>query len=273
MSSEFQIHFKRLLGLSKRIVIDIPALIKGGLAEKRILLGNGLKRLEEYRDIHASQVAFMLGNGPSVRLPDLERLQGHVTFCCNRFHLSYSGHSLRPTYTLSGDRQMIEDFGPEICQNSHGPVFFNHIGVRFQHANAIWVHQRWAPSLSWFSTNAHCGIAPVGGTLLFGIQLAYFMGIRHMVLYGVDHSFKYESVSSSPDVARSAKGEGNHFIADYRSGKNWWPPNPDQIADSFRRCDGFLRSRGGWLVNASRQTELRSLERREFDEMVNLKSV
>jgi hypothetical protein len=54
------------------------------------------------------------GNGPSVRTEDLDRLQGRLTFAFNRFHLAHGQTRLRPTYTLTGDRQMIEDFGQQI---------------------------------------------------------------------------------------------------------------------------------------------------------------
>lgn len=265
MSSEFCIQSRRIFRLGIRLAKDFPALIAGRLAECGVILGKNAKRLETFRDKHAGEVAFMLGSGPSVRLEDLERLSGRLTFCCNRYHLSYSQHSLRPTYTLSCDDQMVADFGKEIADNSHGVVFFNDRGRPFEHPNVVRIHQRWAPNLTWFSTDAHCGIWPGGGTLIFGVQLGYFMGIRKFVLYGVDHSFAYQPVKDAKDKSRAAVGEGNHFIPNYRSGKAWWPPNPDQIANSFRECDQFLRARGGFLMNATIGGKLECLERMDLD--------
>src|ERR1700677_2831169 len=80
------------------------------------------RRLRRLANCHQGRVGFLIGNGPSVQTEDLERLRGQVTFCCNRFYLAYPKTSFRPTYTVSADPQMIDDFGAEIVSQSAGQV-------------------------------------------------------------------------------------------------------------------------------------------------------
>ena len=116
-----------------------------------------------------------------------------------------------------------------------------------------------------FSERIHDFIMPGGGTLIAAAQIGYFMGINRFILYGVDHDFRFQTRQAGRGDSCTAYGEGNHFIEDYRSGQPWIPPLTDYIEESFVICDQFLRSRGGWLKNATRGGKLNILERVNFD--------
>lgn len=215
------------------------------------------------------EVGFLIGSGPSVRTEDLNRLDGRVTFCCNRFHLAYPTMSFRPKFTLSADRQMIDDFGPEIASNSEGEVILvNKIKPEIQNCT-------WIPNVSRrrlvFKKSKLCHVTTGGGTLFTAMQLGYFLGIRKFVLYGVDHNFKFDRNGDAKDEYQAASGGDNHFIKDYRSGKSWCPPAMQLIEDSFQYADQFLRKRGGYVKNATRGGQLEVVERVDFDEAIKLR--
>lgn len=226
------------------------------------------RRLGSFKNIHQGSIGFLIGNGPSVQTPDLEKLKDRVTFCCNRFYLAYDMMDFRPTYTLASDLQTIGDFGNEIVENNEGTIFIGwqrDWGKRPElKKNPIWINSNARKSFS-FSVDIFNSVHPGGGTLISAIQIGYFMGINRFVLYGVDHDYKFVSNQQSEDVWHSAKGEGNHFIKNYRSGKPWCPPETKMIEKSFQTCDRFLRSQGGWLKNATRGGKLEVLERIDFD--------
>ena len=108
---------------------------------------------------------------------------------------------------------------------------------------------------------------PGGGTLITALQIGYHMGITKFYLYGVDHNFTYAVDDNEEDHYAKASGEGNHFIANYRSGKPWAPPNLWQVEASLLSSQVFLQSRGGWIKNATRGGKLEVLERVEFDDV------
>jgi hypothetical protein len=136
-------------------------------------------------------------------------------------------------------------------------------------------HSLWLPSVSngsrlVLANDRLARITPGGGTLIAAIQIGYFLGVRKFVLYGVDHNFDFKTEENAEDEFRSASGDDNHFIKNYRSGKNWCPPAMQLIEDSFSYADEMLRKEGGFLVNATRGGNLEVLERVELEDAIKL---
>lgn len=224
------------------------------------------RKLQKYKDIHKGKTAFLIGNGPSVRTEDLETLKHHITFCCNKFYMSYNKHSFRPTYTVSADDEMIKDFGDDIVKNSKGDVWFcSAFPPDIAENNYHWLYMQ-SERLD-FSDNAiQKGVYHTGATLLAALQIGYYMGIRKFVLYGVDHNIKY----LPEEDQRVSKTEGNHFIQNYREGKSWFVPDTQLIEESFKKIAELLEIQGGYLLNASRETHLPYVERILFEESIVL---
>jgi len=227
--------------------------------------------LDRFKNKHTGQVGYLIGNGPSVRVEDLEKLTGKAVFCFNRFHLAYGKMTFRPTYTVSADFGMIRDFGSQIVSESEGTVFLVYKTRPDIAGDFIWVGAKYKAPSPVFSKKIYHHIVVGGSSLVAAIQLGYFMGIKHFVLYGVDHDFKYNPVETAESPTDNnyctAVGDENHFIKNYRSGKPWCPPHIEVIEKSLRRADRFLRKRGGWIINATRGGKLEILERKNFDEV------
>ena len=222
------------------------------------------------KDTHLKKRCFLIGNGPSVRFTDLELLKNEITFCCNRFHLCYDDTSFRPTYIVSADDFMIKDFGMEISksaiQNKQNAFFGMTKDPRpYLHNDdsVIWIRlNRNRPFRP--SSNISKSIGNGGATLLYAAQIAMHMGINEMYLYGVDHNFQNYQLSKTSKL-NSARGDGNHFIRNYRAGKSWVPPTTSFTEASYRALDDHLSSKGGFLKNASRESALPQIERIDFD--------
>lgn len=45
--------------------------------------------LEKFKDCHAGEDCFIIGNGPSLNRTDLSRLDGHYVFGLNKIHLIF----------------------------------------------------------------------------------------------------------------------------------------------------------------------------------------
>lgn len=220
--------------------------------------------LEEFRNLHYGQVGWIIGNGPSVEVRDLEAISGAVCFGANRIHLVANKTSWRPAYTVSVDEQVIRDFGAEIDSSSHGHVFLvSEKRPTFQSRSTTWLPSVGATPLK-FREEIAKGVTPGGGSLIGALQIGFFMGIRHFFMYGVDHDFSY-TLTGRDDKLESAKGEGNHFIENYRGNKPWQKPVKWQAESSFLMSHIFLQSRGGFLMNATRGGKLDTLPRIDFD--------
>lgn len=225
------------------------------------------KKLLQLKNQHLDQIAYLIGNGPSVSYSDLNKLQNEVSFVCNRFYLAYDKTVFRPTYTISSDIQMIEDFGSDIVRNSQNTVFLCSEYRPSIDMEYHWLRLQNRPLKTFGERSLYYCIYHTAASLLSALQIGYFMGIRKFVLYGVDHSFKYIPITDR-NATRSATGDGNHFIENYRSDLPWTPPDLDKIETSFKFFDELLRSENGWIKNATRGGALEILERVSFDSIV-----
>jgi hypothetical protein len=224
-----------------------------------------MRALRNNRDRHAGRVGFLIGSGPSVRVEDLDALSGRIGFCCNRFFLAYPTMRFRPTYLVGSDRQMIDDFGAQMVTNGECPVWFVDERRPTIDEEFYWIRSNWSRPFRFFR-DVRMGAGVGGATLIAATQIGYHLGIRHFFLYGVDHSFKFQTVATPEAGLKIAQGDGNHFIANYRSGKAWIPPKTELIEEGFKVCDQELRKEGGWIKNATRGGALEVLERISFEQ-------
>ena len=191
-----------------------------------------------------------MGNGPSVKIDDLEKIFNNdsiVTFAANRIHLIYDTSIYRPTYIVSSDQQVIDDFGQEIIDNNIKDSVFlaSFFKPTFLKGGFTWLKlKNGRPFI--FSSEIQKSVMSGGGTLNVALQVGYHMGIRKFYLYGVDHNFSYER---NKEKGYEAKGEGNHFIKDYRSGKSWQAPREELVEETFIKLFHFspeLQQRKLW---------------------------
>jgi len=231
-------------------------------------IGQCSTRLTALRGCHEGEAAWLIGNGPSVRAQDLAALNGLVSFGFNRLHLAYPITDFRPTYTVSGDRQMIEDFGQEIVDQSAGLVFLADATPPPLVGDYIWLRQI-ATFPPVFSRDPGRVINPGGSSLFVALQIACFMGIRRFYIYGADFRFDYDTIDDADDKFRTACGDGNHFIANYRNGRPWCPPSFPDIALGFLAARRFIESAGGVIQNATRGGLLEIFERTSFEQALS----
>ncbi|GAB2695513.1 motility associated factor glycosyltransferase family protein [Aliiglaciecola aliphaticivorans] len=224
--------------------------------------------LKKLKDIHKGKSAWIVGNGPSVRTEDLNILKDKITFCFNRFYLAHEDTDLRATYTISGDEQMISDFGQEIVDNNPGRVFLANPVAPAVSGNYCWLRQISVfPSIFSFEPNYY--VTPGGSSLYVAMQLAHYMGIKKLFIYGADFSFNFTRNLGETDAFRKASGDGNHFIKNYRSGKSWCPPSHRNIANSFYAAKLLFEHSGGGVFNATRGGILEIFERIAFEDALS----
>jgi len=222
------------------------------------------KQVLKLKEIHRGKKAILLGNGPSVSYEDLEKFDGYIIFACNRIHLAYEHTSFRPDFVLTSDEQVIDDFSKDITKNNKGIAKTIFVSKKFNVLSDFWFMLKKGNPFE-FRVNVSKGLQSGGGTLISAVQLGYYMGINEFYLYGVDHSFKFNSESKGTS---SASGEGNHFLKNYRAGKSWQAPTLDVVEDAFKKSDEFLRSKNGFIKNATRGGKLEVLERIDVNEIV-----
>ncbi len=248
----------------------------GGLfAQLGIPITENQRRWLKLKNKHRGKRAFIIGNGPSVRLEDLEELDGEVIFAMNRFYLAYQGLRMRPTYTCCSDPVMIRNHIDEIAAQCRSPLFiissllFN--ASTLDNTNGIYFYEIEAPSERMkFRFQPFRGLEHGSSVIFVAMQIAVWMGVQRLVLYGIDHDFQLPKGFTEDDPIVIDNGEVNHFIPHYRKrGDPWCPPKKKNIELGFQCALDQCKSHGIEIVNCTRGGKLDIFPRKVLTDELN----
>ncbi|MCB1396695.1 MAG: glycosyltransferase [Rhodobacter sp.] len=231
--------------------------------------------LNAIRNRHAGQRCFVLGNGPSLKVEDLELLKNEVTFAANKIYLCFNETQWRPTYYSVEDLLVAQNCQAEIMALSGMTKIFPDHMLRFLPRRANHHYARWLPPADnrvqyrEFSRDLTKGIC-WGSTITYSmLQMAVHMGFREIYLLGLDHS--YVEPSTKQDGALVSEGEVNHFHPDYRKpGERWHMPVLDRLEASYTHARDYCDSIGVKVWNASRFSKLEVFPRADLDAVLGV---
>lgn len=218
-------------------------------------------RLEEIRrlkDVHKGKDAVFIGNGPSLDLNTLGKFNQHIFFAFNRFYLAYKQTDFRPNYLISADAQMIKDFGSEMIEKSESNVILAADNFTDLNGSYIWLKLvNIFPAL--FSEDIGKFVTPGGATPYVAMQIAAYMGIRNIYLLGFDYGYKFNTYSNDNN-SNFVRGDGNHFINNYRNDMPWVPPSYRNIGHSFWTARLYFEALGGEIINLTSGSSLKTFK-------------
>ncbi len=240
--------------------------------EKQHTKQNG-ERLLALKDIHRGRRGFIIGNGPSLKIADLEKLKNEITFASNRIYLAFDETHWRPTYYNMCDKVVARENHDivkslaltKVLANSVRPVFIDDPKAIFLNPKRSKDDQ--SDVVGW---DLYRGQNAGHSVVNLSIKIAYWMGIRELYVIGCDHSFKVPDTKTGESVAHNevivSEGERNHFHPNYRKpGDTWTMPKLDTMAEEFLLARQIFEAEGGAIKNASRFTKLEVWEKVNFD--------
>lgn len=181
-------------------------------------------KLFQFRNKHAGEDCFIIGNGPSLNKMDLSLLNDYYTFGMNKIFLIFKRVKLDLDYLVAVNPFVIEqsiDFYSN-CSDSF-KIFLSSRGAKkydTQNNNIYYLNS--GGKLD--NPGKVLSYIWEGYTVTFvTIQLAYFMGFKNIYLVGVDHNFSQKGKPN--EVQEMDNDDINHFDPSYFKGNKW------QLAD------------------------------------------
>jgi hypothetical protein len=215
--------------------------------------------LNRYRDIHAGERCFIIGNGPSLKNTDLSYLGKEYTFGMNRIYLMFAELGFSTTYYLSINSLVIEQCAKDILALQI-PRFLSWrsrgiIKEALDEDNELPT----IPPLSFLHTTYTgqkfakdaTGRLWEGATVTYvAMQLAFFMGFKQVVLIGVDHSF---STKGKPNTTIVSGGDDpDHFDKNYFGmGFRWQLPDLDTSEIAYRKAKENFAAADREIIDAT----------------------
>ena len=239
-------------------------------AKKNYYLTANEKQLAALKNRFEGRRCFIIGNGPSLKISDLEKLKHEITFAANKIYLAFDQTSWRPSYYVVTDRLVAIQNYKEINRLSGFPKLISNWALEKWHTpfkDAIYFRYQGYntyPGPPGFADNVIDKVF-AGRTVVYAcMQLASYMGIKEMYLLGVD--FNFTEPKNLEDGVLSSEGEINHFHPNYRKiGEKWQAPKLDYQEKAFRVANDVITMTGGNIYNATRGGKLEVFPRVDFD--------
>lgn len=225
------------------------------------------RKLAPFWNCHQGQTAYLIGNGPSLTVADLDLLRGRLSFAANKITLAFPDTTWRPTYYVVVDH-LVASQNVELIAQVEGPKFIVDTAMQWlgHLRDTVWLPEHtFDPCHSdgeeGFAKDVREGVYSGWSVLYTMMQLSYFMGIRTLILLGVDFSFQVkhatEDLFSTANQTLAHQGERNHFHPAYRKeGERWNSPALDLQKVAFAKAAAVFAAAGGQILNASRATAL-----------------
>jgi len=240
---------KRVIDAIFRRISDIPQTIawnsKNGLALRN------RERLEHYRNKHAGERCFIIGNGPSLKKTDLSLLKNEESFGANRLYLLFDEMDFRPTYYCSVNKLVQQQFGDDM-EKLDMVKFFNWNCRNYFSDNdkLLFIKSKLALKDIGFQSDVTKQIGTGGTVTIASLHLAYYMGFTKVILIGCDHSFAEKGTPNK--TISNNRDDVNHFHPDYfPKGALWQLPDFVKNEFAYQKVKTAFEADGREVVDAT----------------------
>jgi len=243
------------------------------------------RHLAKFKDRYKGERCFLIGNGPSLRMEDLDKLHHNreYSFASNRVYVAFKKTKWRPTFYTVQDHAFLVEYHSDVDRLRVKYKFISDWALvrendkrTFRSANIFHAENTpYYPYCPGFSTDITERVY-VGATIIYSnIQVASYMGFSEMYLLGVDQNYvnfitEKEQANKLKSVYFFAEGNSNeHFANGYiERGAKLLLPNLDKSLLAFEKAEIYSRYNGFRIYNATRGGRLEVFERVEFDDLV-----
>ena len=190
--------------------------------------------------------AVIVGNGPSLCLEDLEKIQNADFFAFNKIYLAFQDTSWRPDYYLCEDYLVLSQNFEEISRfASQNPKIVSLIASyrqlrKIKQPNVFYFNYVTPKNnKQFFSKNPSQKIFCGYSVTYSALQLAVFLGYDEILFIGMDFEFKTDKNFDREFLL--GDGTQNHFITGYRKvGEKWNKPKLNQQEKAFKHASEVL---------------------------------
>jgi hypothetical protein len=223
------------------------------------LFGNS-EPLVALKDRHRGKPMMIVGNGPSLNQTPLDDFAHVPSIGMNKIDMIYSRTTWRPELVVCLNTLVAKQH-QDAFASGEIPVF---VGWK-----ARWHLKREnRQKLNFFNTNLSNAFSAnaVGGfgssatVTYIALQMAFWMGADPVIIFGVDHSFKYTGPEAS--YQKREGPDTNHFDPNYfKSGTYWGTPDLDQSEVDYALARDAFAASGRKVYDATVGGKLQVFEK------------
>ncbi|WML25162.1 6-hydroxymethylpterin diphosphokinase MptE-like protein [Neobacillus sp. OS1-33] len=262
-------YIKRVTKKVYRFTNFISFYIVNILSKFNIPIGRNNYRILKLKNKYHGKRCFIIGNGPSLKPDDLERLRGETTFASNKIYKIFNQTTWRPTFYMVVDSIVLEENVKDInLVKAKTKLTLNCYKHLFK-ADIYFNNNLNKNKFGSFSTNIMESLYSSGTVSYHLLQIANYMGFSEVYLLGHDYNFK-GAISKTKDLSFLKKDENStiYFSEDYvRPDEKKAGQAPEEMYNGMEKAKIVYESSGRKVYNATRVSYLDVFELRNFDDL------
>lgn len=234
------------------------------------------KQIRTFYKKHDGDKCFVIGNGPSLQLQDLNRIyeKGIASFGSNMIFNCYAKTKWRPDYHFFADpahiRKVCIDGNLDYLSQNCKYLFSRNDGEMEKYisqiANLVIYKAVFSASKDKIEFSSDCSQKIyMGNSATYTIlQMAVYMGFKEIYLLGMDHVFTETrqsdgSIKINKNVKNHAEILGNYAVSGVA--------DMDAVTSAYQSAKEYADAHGIKIYNATRGGKLEVFERVDFDSL------
>lgn len=247
-----------------------------------------IQKIQQFYNQYLGQRCFIIGNGPSLRILDLEKLENEITFASNGIYALYEKTFWRPTFYCAYDyvfcknmMSKIEDM--KMLVTGCRAAFISVIREALQYKDNEDINNLFyiviknkideATGLPLFSDDCSKEIYSSGSVTYIMLQLAMYMGFQEIYLLGMDTSFSVEryrdgriEINKTANHNKEIEKKDKIFVKDMVKSHGYnYIADVDSLLSGYEAANNVANIRNIKIYNATRGGKLEVFERVDFD--------
>jgi hypothetical protein len=217
------------------------------------------KRLKSFKNKHKGERCFIIGNGPSLRYEDLERLKVETTMVCNSFIKVFGDLSFTPTYYFAQDAGVVKENIELINNTKHIVRFIRSYYNKKRYPLKGIINFIVFDSKIGFSDDVVRGVYDAWTVTFSMMQFAVYMGFSEIYLLGIDFNYAKDNTEITTDC---------YFDRRLYNGKRYAaPPKPEVTIAGYEKAKQYCEAHNIKILNATRGGKLEVFERVDIDKI------
>lgn len=227
-------------------------------------------RIKKYRNKFKGKRCFIIGNGPSLKVSDLEKLKQNKELCfgTHRIYEIYSQTKWRPSFYCAQDQKLIINSYNDINNIDVKSKFIGVVDTKIRKLinNGVFINLKeegFYPNLPKFSNDIVKNGVYEGYTVTYMcLQIAAYMGFKEIYLLGMDH--RYSVMINEKGIIEKHEGIQDHFSSNDKIENI---PAIYQSTLAYKAAKKYADTHGIKIINLTRGGNLEVFSRMDFDEL------
>ncbi|MGQ4665892.1 6-hydroxymethylpterin diphosphokinase MptE-like protein [Metabacillus halosaccharovorans] len=228
-------------------------------------------KILQLKNKYKGKRCFIIGNGPSLKPEDLDRLKGEITFASNKIYKIFNKTYWRPTFYMVVDPVVMEENLEDIKYVEANKKFtLKGYKSMFSTADIYFNNNLHKNKRGTFSTNIMETLYSSGTVSFSMLQIAYYMGFSDVYLLGHDYNFN-GAVSKTKDLSflNNDNNSQIYFTKDYvRIDEKKAGQAPAEMYSGMEKAKLLFESSERNIYNATRVSYLDVFDMRNFDDIL-----